>query len=468
MLVTWVSSQPFAHRASSFLAGVGAKRRGFANGHSDGSQKKPLHYSPWNGSLSFWYKYRLLTFRSVQNENRFFPKEDISISCIGRSPKILIDLFSECRIEYLKLVKNNTSIFEHYNGDWSKTRTVDIRELDTVILNKEEKTALLEDVKSFLDLESRVWYSVRGIPYRRGYLLYGPPGTGKSSLSLSIAGEFDLDIYILNISSVDEDSLRGLFAELPARCVVLLEDIDAVNATHSRQDVTTSSTKERPEGKVSLSALLNAIDGVASQEGRLLIMTTNHVERLDAALIRPGRVDMKLELGLTTYDINAQLFFTIFSSNVSNKAKFKNLEAEEETELKEMAADFASKVPEHVFSPADIQLFLLGYKKSPAMALQNVQEWLVRAQEERGHVKRADPWVSEKRFRSDNHTTPPDKTASLSATTQDGEMASALAAMEMPIPTINSHCCSCQVLEDIRGICAAKEMPSVHSPLPEG
>jgi chaperone BCS1 len=117
---------------------------------------------------------------------------------------------------------------------------------------------------------------VRGIPYLGGYLLYRPPGTGKSSLSLSIAGECYLDIYILNISSVDEDSLRGLFAELPARCVVLLEDIDTVNGTHSRQhgrvtagqDATTSSTKEKPEGKVSLSALLNAIDGVTSQEGR--------------------------------------------------------------------------------------------------------------------------------------------------------------------------------------------------------
>jgi chaperone BCS1 len=146
-------------------------------------------------------------------------------------------------------------------------------------------------------------------------------------LSLSIARECDLDIYILNLSSVDEDSLRNLCTELPACCVILLEDIDAVNATHSRQhgtetpgqDDTTSSAKEKPEGKVSLSALLNAIDGVGSQQGRLLIMTTNHVERLDAALIRPGRVDMKLELGLTTHDINAQLFFTIFRSNVSDE-----------------------------------------------------------------------------------------------------------------------------------------------------
>jgi chaperone BCS1 len=123
MLLTWVSSEPFAHRASSFLASVGATRKGFANRYSDGSQKKPLHYSPWNGSFSFWYKNRLLTFRSVQNENRFFPKEEISVSCIGRSTKILKDLFSECRTEYLKLVEKKTSVFKHPDGNWQKTKT---------------------------------------------------------------------------------------------------------------------------------------------------------------------------------------------------------------------------------------------------------------------------------------------------------------------------------------------------------
>jgi len=61
-------------------------------------------------------------------------------------------------------------------------------------------------------------------------LLYGPPGTGKSSLSKSIAGHFDLDIYILSLSDTNEARLKNLFAELPSRCVILLEDIDAVSS----------------------------------------------------------------------------------------------------------------------------------------------------------------------------------------------------------------------------------------------
>jgi chaperone BCS1 len=147
----------------------------------------------------------------------------------------LKEFFSECRAKYLKLVKNKTTVFKHQNGDWKKTRAIDIRPLDTVILDEKIKTALLKDVQAFLDPETQTWYSRRGILYRKGYLLYGPPRTRKSSLSLLIARACDLDIYILNISSVDDSSLGELFTELPAYCVILLKDINAVDVIQSRQ-----------------------------------------------------------------------------------------------------------------------------------------------------------------------------------------------------------------------------------------
>lgn len=184
-------------------------------------------------------------------------------------------------------------------------------------------------------------------------------------------------------------------------------------------------------------------------------MSTNHAERLDDALIRAGRVDMKLELGLTNRDTNSRLFRAIFmSDNTSSDGK----PAEDEAMLAKFAVEFANKVPEREFSPADIQSFLLKYRQSPHMAVENVGEWIVRVRQEKSHISRADPSVSEEGFRSDIRTTLPDKSNSPSAITQDGvqarEMADTTGTVETPLGLPDSHCCSCQILQDVKGILA--------------
>ena len=143
------------------------------------------------------------------------------------------------------------------------------------------------------------WYADRGIPFRRGYLLYGVPGSGKSSLIHAIAGELMLDIYVVSLSSswINDSTLTTLMGRVPARCIVLLEDLDAAFTRSTSRD---GSSTGSPEGKseekaaeqtssssssarrtrkndqlsdintLSLSGLLNALDGVAASEGRLL------------------------------------------------------------------------------------------------------------------------------------------------------------------------------------------------------
>ena len=265
---------------------------------------------------------------------------------------------------------------------------------ETVILNKGTKEKLLKHIEEFLDQTSQRWYSNRGIPYRRGYLLYGPPGTGKSSLSKSIAGRFGLDIYILNLSAINEASLTSLFAKLPSRCVILLEDVDAVSLNRdaetedSRQAVAPSRERKPASGKVSLSAILNTIDGVASQEGRILIMTTNHITRLDEALIRPGRVDMKVELGLADNEMTADIFRLVFKPVKGDVAlpvdvqpgenrkvhEAPTSQREEAKRVERLAKEFAVKVPELKFSPAEIISFLLEHRKSLEEAIDNVEQ----------------------------------------------------------------------------------------------
>ncbi|OJD12142.1 hypothetical protein AJ78_07213 [Emergomyces pasteurianus Ep9510] len=274
----------------------GMQRRVYADELSNKYKKKPLRFSPWNESFLFMYKNRLLRFQCIAKET----KKEISISCIGGSSQILRALLSDCRAEYLKLIQRKTTVFEHHDGEWRKAKARDIRPISTVIMDEGEKTALLKDIKDFLDERARGWYARRGILYQRRFLLYEPPGIKKSSFSLSVAGRFELDIYVLNLSSIDDSRLSSLFAQLSLHCVILLEDIDAASTARTEDSETTKNTdqatvdpsqKSKSQGNVSLSALLNALNGVSSQEGRLLIMTTNHIERLDDALIRPDRVD---------------------------------------------------------------------------------------------------------------------------------------------------------------------------------
>jgi chaperone BCS1 len=231
-------------------------------------------------------------------------------------------------------------------------------------------------------------------------------------LSLSIAGHFGLDIYILNLSDINKAILESLFAKLPSHCVILLEDIDAVSSKRSgdaetkdsRQIATGSPSRESKSGKVSLSALLNVIDGIGSQEGRILIMTTNYITRLDEALIRPGRVDKNVELGLADKKMTADIFRLIFKPVEGDVGPLENAQSDglvgedgkvleaawsqnEEAEVERLAEQFAAKVPELKFSPAEIQSFLLVNKQSPVMAVANVDQWMTKIMDERKKAK---------------------------------------------------------------------------------
>ncbi|OHE90265.1 mitochondrial chaperone bcs1, partial [Colletotrichum orchidophilum] len=227
MLECWVSSQDFAKNARSSLVSVDSRRgRALFRPDYDTTTKKPLRFTPWRDRLYFWYKGHLLFLQCTQNEVALFPRKTMTVSCVGGSSQILRDLMGECRLEYLKISEDKTSIFEHHNNGWKRIMTREIRPIETVIMKEELKQTLIDDISTFLDPNARSWYVSRGQPYRRGYLLYGRPGTGKSSFSMSIAGCFGLDIYVVSLAGIDDMRLSALFADLPQRCVVLLEDVD--------------------------------------------------------------------------------------------------------------------------------------------------------------------------------------------------------------------------------------------------
>lgn len=378
MLLNWITTHGHGCAARFSIARVQVSNDDDA-GHGL-NKEKPLRFDPWDGGLYFWFKNRLIFYHSELRDEGFRKEELLSITCLGRSPLVLKDLLAECRDEYLKKNKDKTTIFENHGDHWRKVKTRSIRPLSTVIFGREQQR-LLDDMEVFLKPETHQWFTRRKMPYRKGYLFYGPPGTGKSSFSLSMAGEFNLDIYITHLASVDDKTLQHLFNSLPEKCIVLLEDIDAASTTRSPSIDVSGVESSSTQTKVSLSGLLNAIDGVASHEGRVLIMTTNHIEKLDEALIRPGRVDMKSEFGLADSDMAARLFRFVFEDDPHTRKTCQS---------RDLAFDFASKLPRSQFSSAQILSYLTLHRDSSIRALKDVNDWIKSSLE--GH--RTD-WVNQ-------------------------------------------------------------------------
>lgn len=229
------------------------------------------------------------------------PWETITLTTLYSHRHVFEELFTEAHEHASKAHEGKTTIYNSWGTEWRPFgHPRRKRPLESVVLDEGVKERIVDDVQDFLNTGQ--WYHDRGIPYRRGYLLYGPPGTGKSSFIQALAGELDYDIAILNLSErgLTDDRLNHLLTIVPNRTLVLLEDVDAAFANRRVQ---TDSDGYRG-ANVTFSGLLNALDGVASAEERVLFLTTNHIDRLDPALVRPGRVDMTVRLGaLTRYQV---------------------------------------------------------------------------------------------------------------------------------------------------------------------
>lgn len=228
-------------------------------------------------------------------------------------------------------------------GDyWQTLGKVPRRMLSSLVYDDALGNRLLADARRFL--QSQNWYADRGIPWRRGYLMYGPPGNGKSSLVRAIASELQMGMAIVNLSEygMSDASLLKLLSEVGRDSILLLEDIDCVFENREA---------DKAAKHVTFSGLLNAIDGVAAAEGRVLFMTTNRLDKLDDALIRPGRIDMRAEVRNATQEQALMLFGRFFP------------EAD-----RRLAIQFASSIEDGEYSMADLQGRLLLHVDDPEAA----------------------------------------------------------------------------------------------------
>ncbi|KAF6997953.1 hypothetical protein CFC21_014119 [Triticum aestivum] len=195
---------------------------------------------------------------------------------------------------------------ERYD-EWSPIGLQHPSTFDTLAMDHKQKQSIVDDLNRFI--KRKDYYRRIGKAWKRGYLLYGPPGTGKSSLIAAIANHLRFDIYDLELTGVDSNSdLRRLLVGMTNRSILVVEDIDCTIELKQReeedeeQSKSSSTEKKKAEDKVTLSGLLNFVDGLWSTSGeeRIIIFTTNYKERLDPALLRPGRMDMHIHMGYCT------------------------------------------------------------------------------------------------------------------------------------------------------------------------
>ena len=236
--------------------------------------------------------------------------EVIKLTVFGIRQQVIRDLVQEIRQFAAKDEQRKARGYISGHGWWRRLPTFQPRLLETVYLPQEHERQILGAIADFL--QARALYAQRGIPYHLNFLFAGLPGTGKTSIASALCGHFGLNLHLLNIAGprMNDDRLVELMLSLPRRSMVLMEDVDAIvperktkpktAGPQSASDGTpTAAAPEDSEG-VTLSGLLNCMDGITAPDGAVIVMTTNHPELIDPALLRPGRVDVRVDFGAAT------------------------------------------------------------------------------------------------------------------------------------------------------------------------
>lgn len=330
--VAWLNDQRFGQKSRWFT--VVQAPAAVAEDETEADDLPRLHYSPAPGFHLFWFRGRLMWMQREIAMN-LQVVETIHLGALFTTRRLMEELLEGVVRHAGARRANRLTLYtvDRWGDEWRMAESKPRRSLDSVVLEEGVAKRLHDDIHEFF--ARRQWYAQMGIPWRRGYLLYGPPGTGKTSAAYALAGELRLKLCALSLTNpkLTDNVMADLLQRAPPRSLILIEDIDAFFNSREKQDARI---------QISFSGLLNALDGVGAQEGRIVVLTTNHRERLDAALIRPGRIDLEIELSNATASQLRGLLQRFYPDAAERVAR--------------LAADYPAKS----LSPAQIQQILIA------------------------------------------------------------------------------------------------------------
>ena len=292
-------------------------------GYNDGSG---MYYRLDDGTHNLKYRnYNILLFiqtkTSQSASGRFGNIREYTIITYDLDP-IFVTTFEKDMLEHrnalLKINKNSPTIQvwkDCHEGDgetyWEKVADIPKRKLNTIYIPMEQKRQLVDTVNTFMS--SRKFYEEHGVPWTLKILLYGPPSSGKSSIVKMIASEWNRNIFECMggkngkfmpeaISDTNDKMVAPLFS---------ISDIDKYPALINEPEVNIENGETKEEQllqKQIFNNMINALDGIATAEGRIIVMTTNHIEKFSETFLRPGRIDLKMEIGYVTPEVFRRYF----------------------------------------------------------------------------------------------------------------------------------------------------------------
>jgi SpoVK/Ycf46/Vps4 family AAA+-type ATPase len=245
------------------------------------------------GKHYFWYNNKLFWAHIIMLESNGTTAQKIQISL--RTFGINGSVFEKI-LENIQPKKTIEKFLYHYGEKcWCRISDLKPRNKESLAINDNIYDSIIKDIEHFL--ANKDWFTQKGLPYKLTFLLHGSPGTGKTSLIKVLATHFEKNILSMPISDMTNKSFRQAISKPICNSIILIEDFDSSSATKNRntKESDTMLNTSNVFEPLTLSSILNGLDGIEALDGTIIFLTTNHLEHIDPAIFRDGRVDKVIE-----------------------------------------------------------------------------------------------------------------------------------------------------------------------------